>query len=135
MKGAKAILGALAITLAVSASGYADARGHGGGGHGGGRSGGHSSSGHSGGGHHFGGARGFTHHHFGGSHFRGGLALGAPFFIWPPGYAYAPEYYDYGWIPHYIEQADDYRFYCPQVGAYFPDVQDCPGEWQAVKPQ
>lgn len=147
MRRAKWVLGAVAIALALSASGYADARGHGGGGHGGG---GHAGSGHSGGGrsggshgggHHFGGgARGSMFpRHFGGSHFRGGIAFGAPLFI-VPGYTYAPDYpYYYPPVvampPHYIEQADDYRYYCPQLGAYFPDVQVCPGDWQPVAPQ
>jgi hypothetical protein len=26
-------------------------------------------------------------------------------------------------------------FYCPEAGAYYPYVQQCPGGWQQVAPQ
>ncbi|HSQ05489.1 MAG TPA: hypothetical protein VLN59_15725 [Burkholderiales bacterium] len=148
MKRRRLLLGAIGIALAVSVSGFADARGggHGGGGHGGGGhsgggrsggghvSGGHSGGWHGGGGHFRGGSGG---HRFSGSHFRGGLAFGLPFIV-VPGYTYASSYpYYYPPVvampPQYIEQADDYHYYCPQLGAYFPDVQQCPGPWQLVR--
>jgi hypothetical protein len=144
MKRSKWLLGAIGVALALSMSGFADARGHGGGGHGGGGRGG---GGHSGSGAHSGGHSGGSHHgggHFrGGGHhfhgFRGGIAFGAPLFI-VPGYTYAtgyPYYYPpvVAMPPQYIEQADDYRYYCAELGAYFPDVQQCPGQWQVVVPQ
>ena len=143
MKRSRLLVGAIGIALAVAVSGVADARGHGGGGHGGGghSGGGHVSGGHSGGGHRGGGhfRGGFSGHHFGGSHFRSGIAIGVPFVV-VPGYIYAPSYpYYYPPVvampPQYIEQADDYRYYCPQLGGYFPDVPQCPGEWQLVAPQ
>ena len=53
----------------------------------------------------------------------------------PPVYYYPP-------APTYIEQypgvpgpqSQDW-YYCPNQGAYYPYVKDCPGGWQRVLPQ
>lgn len=89
-----------------------------------------------------GGARGVSGHsgHF--HHFRGGGAvfIGVPFYYGPRYFYPAPYYYHYPYYPpaptYYIEQPQPgYWHYCPQSGAYFPQVQICPGGWQLVPPQ
>lgn len=87
---------------------------------------------------HFGGHHGFAHH----PHFvRGAVFLGvpvvAPYFYAPP----PPPYY-YAPPPVYVEpypavpapQSQEW-YYCPNAGAYYPYVKDCPGGWQHVLPQ
>ncbi len=107
--------------------------------------GGRSGGGH--GGHAFSGARAPVGHAFSGartsaghvgSHrsFAGrariGVFLGAPLFaplFYPPPVIYAPP-------PTYIEQAPSQGFwyFCPELNAYYPYVQQCPSGWQQVVP-
>ena len=60
----------------------------------------------------------------------------APVFIARPYYP-APVYYAPPPAPtQYIEQPQQgYWHYCPGAGAYYPQVQTCPGGWQLVPPQ
>jgi hypothetical protein len=44
--------------------------------------------------------------------------------------------------PVYIEQypgtpqpQTQYWYFCPNAGAYYPEVQSCPGGWQRTLPQ
>ncbi len=126
-----AVLAAAALTIVAAPNG-AWAGKHGGG-HG---SGAHSS-----------GARGGFHHR---ASFGGGFFIGAPF-----GYQYYPyyPYYHYALPPYYY--GPDYSkpqydlptvyvekfegaptpetqgdIFCPDRGAYYPEVEDCPGGWQ-----
>jgi len=127
---------ALAIVLAASAPGYAQARGgyapgaahaapggqHGGG-HGGGT--GHGDSHHDVHGHHeFHGSRHvgrFDHHpHFG------------------VGFGFVPVFPDYGYYtyaPAPYESAPAYWYYCQSYGAYYPNVTSCPEAWVPVPAQ
>ena len=59
-----------------------------------------------------------------------GAAVAAPLFISAPRYNYSPP-------PRYIAPvaSPDYWYYCPQLNAYYPYVQECPGPWQPVIPQ
>ena len=157
MRYSKAVIALVAVlTAAMSVSAFA--RGHGGGGGGGrggvghgfsggvghgGYSGGHGFSGGAGrgsyGGHaYYGGVRapaghvGPPRHYAGGA--RVGVFIGAP--VYAPLFYPAPAYY-YSPPPTYIEQAPtpDYWYFCPELNAYYPYVQECPGEWQPVLPQ
>ena len=105
---------------------------------GGGRShGGHAFSGRIGSGnlgsHPYGGVRAVAPrpHFVGGARF--GVVIGVPLLaplIYPaPGYYYSPP-------PTYIEPAPSpgYWYFCPQLNAYYPYVQECPGGWQPVLP-
>jgi hypothetical protein len=92
--------------------------------------------GHFSGSHHFsGGPR-----HFDGGHFHSRIFIGGAFFA--PFY-YPPPYYDpyYYYAPpvEYVEPSpappQQYWYYCPSAGAYYPYVRDCPGGWQKVLPQ
>ena len=92
-----------------------------------------------------GGARagGFHHHH----RVYGAFFFGAPFFYPGSPYYYPPPYYygpDYA-VPHsdlpgvYVERFEGVpaaetqgQIFCPDRGAYYPDVQDCPNGWQRV---
>jgi hypothetical protein len=62
-----------------------------------------------------------------------GAPLYAPLFYPAPGYYYN----DYPPPSTYIEQAPspDYWYFCPELNAYYPYVQECPGGWQPVLPQ
>jgi hypothetical protein len=67
---------------------------------------------------------------------RVGVFIGAPLYA-PLLYSYpAPSYY-YSPPPAYIEQAPTpaYWYFCPELNAYYPHVQACPGGWQPVLPQ
>lgn len=79
--------------------------------------------------------------HFSGNHFHSRVFIGGAFFA--PFY-YPPPYYDpYYYYPppvQYVEPApappvQQYWYYCPGAGAYYPYVQQCPGGWQQVLPQ
>jgi hypothetical protein len=128
-----AVLAAAALTIVAAPNG-AWAR-KGGGGHG---SGAHSS-----------GARGGFHHHHR-ARFAGGFFVGAPFgyqyYPYYPYYVYAPPPYYYGpdytkpqyELPTiYVEKFEGTPtpetqgdIFCPDQGAYYPDVKDCRGGWQ-----
>jgi hypothetical protein len=82
------------------------------------------------------------HHGFGaqrefrrGGHGRGFVGV-APFFVGPaytygwayaPGNVYAP--------PVDVAPPPSYWYYCPSVGAYYPDVPACPEPWVPVPTQ
>ena len=129
----------LAVILVLIAMVSVPARGH----SGGGRShGSHASSGGVGfgsvGSHGYSGVRAPAHRVAPGRHFGGGARIGV--FIGAPLYAPlfypAPRYY-YSPPPVYIEQAPTpaYWYFCPELNAYYPYVQECPGGWQPVLPQ
>jgi hypothetical protein len=85
------------------------------------------------------GGRGFHHRHR--TFFAGAFFVGPP--VW---YAYHPAPYYYGpafegsnVAPSvYVEKfegtpgADSGEIFCPQLGEYYPEVQECPGGWQRV---
>lgn len=93
---------------------------------------------------------GFPHHHGASPQYR-------PYYVPPPivipryvpppafyGYAPAPyvapppAYYDYSppaYVappPAYVERDDGYWYYCAPLGAYYPDVSECPEQWIPV---
>jgi hypothetical protein len=114
------LLASFFAALALSDPGFA--RGGHGGGHGGSHSGGHR----------------------GGHHFSRGASIGlfaGPVFLAP--YHYYPYYPAVtNPPPVYVEKGSDgpvlspeYWYYCSSAGAYYPDVQDCPGGWQPVPPR
>jgi hypothetical protein len=120
------LLTTLVATATVSASGFA----RGGSGRGGGY-GGHGGHGNQG-------------HHF--SHRATiGVFVGPAFYS--PYYYYPPNYYPYypavtNVPPVYVEQGSagpvlspGYWYYCGPAGAYYPNVNECPGGWQQVSPQ
>ena len=102
---------------------------------------------HNGGGGHGSGARGGSHHHHH-ARFSGGFFVGSPF--WYPYYPYyygSPPYYyglnygrpQYDPPPVYVEKFEGTptpetqgEIFCRDRGAYYPDVQDCPGGWQRL---
>ena len=146
MRQSKAVIAVVAALMAaMSASVFA--RGHSGGGGRGGHAG-HASSGRAGpgshaahgglGGHAYSGVRAPAHRVKPGRHFGGGARIGV--FIGAPLYAPlfypAPRYY-YSPPPVYIEQAPTpaYWYFCPELNAYYPYVQECPGGWQPVLAQ
>jgi hypothetical protein len=113
----------------MSVSAFARGRG-GGGGHGGyGGHGGHASSG----------ARASSGHVGSRPFFAGGarvgVFIGAP--LYAPWFYPAPSVYYSPPPPAYIEQApaQAYWYFCPELNAYYPYVQECPGGWQPVLPQ
>jgi hypothetical protein len=69
-----------------------------------------------------------------------GFYFGAPFYFYhPPPYYYGPTYEATDALPAiYIEKfegapsADAGEIYCPQLNAYYPDVQQCPNGWQRI---
>jgi len=100
------VVAALAMVLAVSASGQAAGGGHAdGGGHG---------EGMSHGGHDFDRHRSEDHHFDGRDH---------DHFRFAPVFPYAYEPYPY---------APSYWYYCPSYGAYYPYVTSCPDAWEPV---
>ncbi len=136
----------LAVVLVLIAMVSVPARGH----SGGGRShGSHASSGGVGfgsvGSHGYSGVRAPVRHvapprhhvapprHFAGRA-RVGVFVGVPLFS--PLFYLAPGNY-YSTPPTYIEDAPspEYWYFCPQLNAYYPYVQECPGGWQPVLPQ
>ena len=128
-----AVLATAALTIVAAPNGAW--AGEGGGGHG---SGAHSS-----------GARGGFHHYHR-ARFAGGFFVGAPFgyqyYPYYPYYVYAPPPYYYGpdytkpqyELPTiYVEKFEGTPtpetqgdIFCPDQGAYYPDVKDCRGGWQ-----
>jgi len=106
-----------------------------------------------------GGGRGGSHHSGGqrsgaggGLHtrFHGGFVGGSfwysyyasPFYFYgPPPYCYGPDYSKPRYDPPtvYVEKFEDTptletqgEIFCPDRGAYYPDVKDCPNGWQQV---
>ena len=81
-------------------------------------------------GHGFDGQHGFVHHDFAhdGFHHGFGFALGPVY----PYYGYAYGYYPYGYSPYYGYQAPAYLYYCGSLGAYYPSAQTCPEGWVPV---
>jgi hypothetical protein len=122
MKAMKKFASAAIIVLALllAAAVPSEARGHGG--HGGGHGG---FSGHQGG--HFEGHRDFRGHAFIG---------GAPFF-WGPAYPYWWDTYGYSYPPPptYAVPSQQYWYYCPSAGGYYPNVPNCPEQWVTVPAQ
>ncbi len=121
-----------AALFSVSIPSVAFARGHGGG------QGGHfaGSGGFHGGGFHGGGFHGGFHHFHGGG-FRSRIFIGGTFFA--PFYPYYDPYpYSYYYYPppQYVQPypPQSYWYYCPDSGAYYPYVRQCPGGWQPVVP-
>lgn len=111
-----AILAAAALTIAVAPDGAWAGKG-----------GGHGS-----------GARGGFHHHRH-ARFYGGFFVGSPFWYPYYPYYYGPPPYYYGPPTIYVEKFEGTptsetqgEIFCPDRGAYYPDVQDCPGGWQRV---
>ena len=71
-----------------------------------------------------------------------GVVVGAPLLFAPlmysaPAYYYSPPTTYVEQEPAYVEPAPAaaYWYFCPQLNAYYPYVQECPGGWQAVLPQ
>ena len=73
--------------------------------------------------------------------------VGSAFYFGPPmwyPYPYPPYYYGPSYEatstppPIYVEKfegtpnADSGDIYCPTLGQYYPDVQDCPNGWQRI---
>lgn len=88
-----------------------------------------------------------SHAHGGRVHF--GIAVGGPYWYYPPPYYYyPPPYYYYPPVvavpsapPVYIERndaserANAYWYYCPDSKAYYPYVKECASPWQRVEPR
>jgi hypothetical protein len=90
-------------------------------------------------------------HHGGFPHYHSYVAppIVVPRYVPPPAYygygsmlyAPPPSYYDYGQPayaappPAYVERSDDYWYYCAPLGAYYPDVNECPEPWIPVPQQ
>src|ERR1700694_2357236 len=80
-----------------------------------------------------------------GGHFRAGIYIGGP--VWGPG-SYDPSYYPPGPVyvnpapvyvnpapdPTYVEQSNDYWYYCAQSATYYPYVKSCAQGWMKVVP-
>jgi hypothetical protein len=86
--------------------------------------------------------RGSRHHHH-----RTVVVVGSAFYYGPPmwyGYYYPPYYYGPFYEATstppsiYVEKfegtpdANSGDIYCPSLGQYYPDVQDCPNGWQRI---
>lgn len=91
-----------------------------------------------------GGGRGGAHHHHHHGHASGVFVLGFfpwPYYRYPPPYYYGPDY-DYAhYTPPtvYVEKFPGTptpetpgEFFCPERGAFYPDVQECGAGWQRV---
>jgi hypothetical protein len=119
---------ALIFTAALCQSGVANAAPHGGGGgFGGSHGGGFHGGGFHGGGFHGGGFHGGGFH---GGGFRGGGfgILAWPYYSYPYGWDYYPEYnYDPGQY-----SASRTWYYCYDPAGYYPYVTQCNTGWQAV---
>ena len=82
-----------------------------------------------------------------------GFYFGYPSYYWGPSY-YSPYYYNpyyyrpyYYYVPNpvyveppqpkvYVQQpSNNYWYYCPAAGKYYPYVQSCPQGWLQVVPQ
>jgi len=66
-----------------------------------------------------------------------GVGVGAP--LWRPAYAHTYPVYAYPlptvYAQSYVPPEPPYWYYCPDYGAYYPYVQQCPTEWLKVVPQ
>jgi hypothetical protein len=87
-------------------------------------------------------------HHGGFPHYRSYIAppIVVPQYLPPPAYygygtlpySPPPSYYDYAPPvyapppPVYVERDDAYWYYCSPLGAYYPDVTECPDPWIPV---
>src|SRR4051812_10228624 len=85
-------------------------------------------------------AGGRRHHHHSGGRTRVFVAplLVAPAFYYPRAYSYAPPpvYVEpYPVAPPAAPAAQNYWYYCPAAGTYYPYIPDCAGGWQRVIPQ
>jgi len=58
--------------------------------------------------------------------FIGGAFIAAPLYFPPPPVYYAPP------PAYYSAPPSTTYYYCPAYGAYYPQVQQCPGGWQMV---
>ncbi len=65
-------------------------------------------------------------------------------YYYPPSYYYPPVYYPVAPAapPVYVEQGaappaarENYWYYCAEAKGYYPYVKECPGGWQRVSPQ
>lgn len=66
-------------------------------------------------------------------------------YYYPPYYAYPPVVTVPSSPPVYIEREDEadagrssagsYWYYCDRPAGYYPDVKECPGGWERVKPR
>jgi len=64
-----------------------------------------------------------------------GVPVYAPLLYSAPAYYYPPPVTYVEQAPAYAEPAPDYWYFCPELNAYYPYVQECPGAWQPVLPQ
>lgn len=73
--------------------------------------------------------------------FVGAPVYAAPYFYAPPGYYPPPPPVQYierqHGDPQYVEPVPDSHswYFCPESGAYYPYVQQCPGGWEKVAAQ
>jgi hypothetical protein len=77
----------------------------------------------------------YAHPYGGGPHV--GVYFGGPVWVPPPPVYYYPPPPAVVYVAPpepqtYIEQAPQYRYYCQQVGGYYPQVPSCPGGWMKV---
>ena len=81
-------------------------------------------------GHAFDGHQPVAHHDFAHHGFRRGFgfALGPVY----PYYGYPYGYYPYGYSPYYGYKAPAYYYYCGSLGAYYPTAETCPEGWVPV---
>ncbi len=64
-------------------------------------------------------------------------AVGYPYYYYPPAYvppAYVPPAYVEAPPVSYIEQSEQWIYYCPDSRAYYPNVTTCPSPWLKVVP-
>jgi hypothetical protein len=84
-------------------------------------------------------------HHFGGGPFHRRVFVGGAVFLpfyFPPPYYYPPPPVYYPPPAAYVAPSypapmpqSSYWYYCPESGAYYPYVRECPSGWQQVAPQ
>jgi len=88
------------------------------------------------------GGRGGMHHHQHHAHsvFFFGLSSW-PYYYFPPPYYYGPDYSEAHYAPPtvYVEKfpgtptpETQGEIFCPEKGAYYPEVQECAAGWQRV---
>jgi hypothetical protein len=80
------------------------------------------------------------HGGYGGHGLSLGLHFGAPFAWYEPYYYHPPYSYSPPVVaapataPVYVEQAQNWWYYCKESRAYYPYVKACAGGWQRVAP-